>query len=105
MPLINCPDCSNQISNQASRCPKCGWIKPKFKLWIWIPLSAIGLFAIVIIIGSMQPEYKSKAIELRKICEKSARSQFECDQIYHNAIADGKLLEIYKSDKAKGLSR
>ena len=63
MALIKCLECNNEMSDQAKSCPKCGWKTPSFKWWFWIPVGAIGLFAIVAIIGGMQPEYKKKATE------------------------------------------
>ncbi len=29
MALMNCPECSKQISDQAKSCPNCGWVVPK----------------------------------------------------------------------------
>lgn len=105
MALIKCRECSNEISDQAKHCPKCGWKAPSFKWWVWIPVGAIGLFVIMIVIGNLEPEYKTKARELRKICEKISTNQFECDQIYHTAIADGELLARHKANEAKAANK
>ncbi len=101
MALIKCPECGNDMSDQASSCANCGWRPPKSKWWLWIPLGIIGLFLVIAIIGSFEPEYKKQARELRRICEKISSNQFECDQIYHTTIADGELLAIQKADEAK----
>jgi len=46
MPLVRCPDCSAEISDQAPACPKCGRprvaqttasaVKPKAPLWVTV---------------------------------------------------------------------
>ena len=43
MALINCPECNNHISDQAKKCPVCGFpIKKKnTKAWIGVLLSVI----------------------------------------------------------------
>jgi transposase-like protein len=50
MPLINCPDCGNEISDEAYVCPKCGrptGKRPKYPLkrlaLLWLALIAVFL--------------------------------------------------------------
>ena len=65
--LIECPDCKRQVSDQAANCPHCGHpIKPTQPLAVEIPktpskkrhgcLTALGVFGILAIIGSLLPE-------------------------------------------------
>jgi hypothetical protein len=106
MSLIKCPECSNEISDKAKLCPKCGWKAPKSKLWVWIPGGFIGLFAVLFVMSSLEPEYMHKARNLRNLCEKQlGGKKFECDNIYNTTIADGKLLEVQKADQAKAASK
>lgn len=48
MTLIACKECGNEVSTQASACPKCGAKVPRIKWWLWIPL---GLLAALFLIG------------------------------------------------------
>lgn len=91
MALIKCAECSREISSSARSCPGCGAKVPKLKLWLWIPLAAVGAF---LAFGAMQPQYMSEARELREACEqmigRDLTRQRECDRIYDRAIAQGK---------------
>lgn len=107
MALIACGECENQISDKAATCPHCGApaqttttnLPPvdspasgsKLRLWLWIPA---GLVAAFFLFGALQPEYKTRAIEMRKACEvmigANLSRQRECDKIYSDAIAKGR---------------
>lgn len=48
MALIACSECGNEVSTQASACPKCGAKVPRTRWWLWVPL---GLLAAIFLIG------------------------------------------------------
>lgn len=61
MALINCHECSEEISDSAAACPKCGAKVPKFKWWLWIPLGLLAAFFGYGIVASSSPEAEEKA--------------------------------------------
>ena len=101
MALIKCPECGNQTSDQANFCTNCGWKPPKFKWWLWIPLGLVGLILAMVVIGSLEPEYKRQAMEVREICKKISVNHAECDRIYSVAISNGEYLTKQKTGEAK----
>lgn len=92
MAIIKCLECSNEISNTAKSCPKCGWVIPKRKVWPWV----LGIpFAIVLLLmayGSTVPDYKVQAIQVKEVCEKIATpaQKHICQDQYNEAIRSGK---------------
>lgn len=46
MGLINCKECNNQISQEATSCPKCGSPQKKSKIWIFILILIIAVLGV-----------------------------------------------------------
>jgi hypothetical protein len=61
MAMKTCPDCSGEMSESASACPKCGWKPKKTKWWLWVPVGAVGAFFLFGFIASNQPGAKEKS--------------------------------------------
>lgn len=54
MALITCKECGNQVSTEATTCPKCGArVKPKSNVWAWVLGVPVGLFALVMVVGTI----------------------------------------------------
>lgn len=85
MALIKCAECGKEISDQAVACPGCGapvsgvakvelaapakQQKKAPKLWLWIPLAALGVWFVIAAVSPPSPETKERmrqqdAIEL-----------------------------------------
>ena len=47
MAMIKCHECSEEISDSAATCPKCGAKVPRFKWWLWVPIWLVGGFIII----------------------------------------------------------
>jgi hypothetical protein len=59
MAIINCPECSKEISDKAKSCPHCGAKKKASWLWLKIVLGVpAGLFLLMMLIGSCTPKEK-----------------------------------------------
>jgi hypothetical protein len=48
MALIKCTECQAEISDQADKCPHCGFKakKPGVSVWVWVALGIFGFFVI-----------------------------------------------------------
>ena len=86
MTLVACGECREQISSTAKTCPKCGAKVPRTKWWLWIPL---GIFAVLLISGLTEPEYKTRAYEVREACEKAfPLRRDDCRSMYYSTISE-----------------
>jgi RNA polymerase subunit RPABC4/transcription elongation factor Spt4 len=50
MALSSCKECGNEVSTEASACPKCGAKVPRTKWWLWVPL---GLVVVLFVFGAI----------------------------------------------------
>jgi len=91
MAMIACGECGTEISTTAKACPKCGAVVPHAKIWPWVVGIPVALVIAFLLYGFSIPEYKAKAMEVRRVCEKIAApgQQYVCDQQYQQAIEDG----------------
>lgn len=93
MALTTCPECTHEVSTDATRCPSCG---AKLKMG-WFGKMVIGVVAIfvgMVIFGAMIPEETARANEARRMCEKELMpkgmaTQYDCDKLHHD-IKSGK---------------
>lgn len=87
--MIECRECKKEISSTAKSCPSCGAKVPRVKWWLWVPLALFGAF---ILYGASIPEYESRAVQARNLCEQLAaiEQRHECDRRYSEAIAEGR---------------
>lgn len=74
MAIIECKDCGGKVSDAAAACPHCGAPgsgtpadqdpaedkKPKRTWWKWILGVPVGLFILMMVIGSLQPANPEK---------------------------------------------
>jgi hypothetical protein len=81
MALTACAECSEQISDQAAACPKCGAPTaagkkrgPAAKVLLWLGLLLVGGFALIMIIGSMLPE--TERSRARMACDNIKRQSY-----------------------------
>lgn len=91
MAMIKCHECSEEISDSAAACPKCGAKKPRIKIWRWIIGAPVAVFVAMLIYGSTIPAYKSEARQVREVCYKIAalHDRHICDENYEAAISRG----------------
>lgn len=73
MAIISCKECGGQVSDTAATCPHCGAAvaKPVAQIvtiekksggvWKWILGIPVGLFILVMVIGSLNPDSPEKA--------------------------------------------
>lgn len=98
MALIECGDCKAEMSDSAKACPKCGWKKPKFKWWLWVPLGFVAAF---LAYGASIPEYEANARAVRRACEQLAGGvphlMYQCDVNYSNAMHAGQAAKTPRS--------
>lgn len=115
MALIQCSECGKQISDLADSCPGCGApvsgvakssvttpavVKKGPKLWLWIPLAALGIWFVIAMFTPMTPEdmermRKEKAIEL--CWEEQERKSLDPATARFVASACEKMESDYKS--------
>lgn len=90
MALMKCGECGKEMSDTATACPACGWKRPRFKWWLWLPLGAGAAF---LAYGFSIPEYKARAMQERDLCYKLAGFdqllRMTCDRNYAVAIDAG----------------
>lgn len=56
MALINCPECGNQVSDTAKRCPNCGRpMNPvnSSKIIIWVIAGIFGIIALLVLFSGV----------------------------------------------------
>jgi hypothetical protein len=77
MALVKCRECSKDISNQAKACPHCGAVsKKKLGLFKKTGLGLLGLFVVLIVIGSMSDNKKSGSAQATATTPPPAEYEF-----------------------------
>lgn len=62
MALVKCSECHAEISDTATSCPHCGFKPPRASLpWGWIIGAPIGLFALVMAVGTAESDRRAPA--------------------------------------------
>ena len=104
MALIVCPECGNQVSDQAHMCPKCGyllqesksgkakkWVLERKKLLIFlIAITSLG-FLVFSALGSSLNDYEKQALENCQALQralKNPQSFSLCGDIYVDSRQD-----------------
>ncbi len=101
MALISCNECSNEVSDNATKCPHCG-ARLKSSLItksIKFLFGAIFVFLIaVLVVNSCVPKYEMDALENRRVCQevlaggnRLSSTWQKCQHIYNEAISKGKI--------------
>ncbi len=67
MAMVACKECSAELSTSAKACPKCGAVRPKPKLWLWVPLGLVGAFFAFGMVAGNSPEARAKSEARAKI--------------------------------------
>jgi hypothetical protein len=91
MALKSCPECSKEVSSDATRCPHCGK-RLKMGLFAKLLLAAVALFVLFMGFGLSIPDNVAKANAARRVCErefmpKGMATQYDCDKAYDDAKA------------------
>lgn len=95
MALINCPECTAQVSDRAKLCPTCGVrLRPsKIKWFFIVPAVLVAAF---LIFGWSIPENEGRANSAYRAClefyrQGAVASLQECDQVRDRALIADKI--------------
>lgn len=113
MALSACPECSKEISTEATQCPHCGFKKRSTPILVKILAWGVGGFVALVVVGAMLPRPESKpgsmasfecAAAVRQHLRDPDTAEFlnEQDDNSSSRLADGSYISMLKVRAANG---